>query len=356
MTESSETIYGMLDSLPGAWYPRPGTVPGQWQDELSLLLHSHIGKQNHPGEDSALPSPAHLPYNAGPCHFLLYYAPPPNVPFIIFGQRAVLFASFTGKRHDGLMISSPFPVEGTAYLADIRTLLSHPTMHDLLADAEIGGFLLRDADEGTVRELRTGAAKELGADVFRLRSLREIRYSVYDVGRALDMSGGAYGNLRWHINRFRSSGHHVESRSLGDVSEPVVHLIGQWRTMAIHERKFSYADVRSDRFGARHMGGIPEVLSRVLVVDRKAAAVNMGYPLGFSDAPSVFAHAVGICDLTIPHLSEYAQIDFWKRVKDAGYDFINDGPSWRRGLEVYKKKYRPVLTKRYYWARLDILP
>lgn len=97
-----------------------------------------------------------------------------------------------------------------------------------------------------------------------------------------------------------------------------------------------------------------DILARILKIDGKIAAVNIGYSLGIFSHQNVFAHAIGISDLSIAHLAEFAQYDFWKQVHQAGYQYINDGPSWRRSLEVYKSKFRPIAKKRYYWATLSL--
>ena len=98
-----------------------------------------------------------------------------------------------------------------------------------------------------------------------------------------------------------------------------------------------------------------DVLSRVLKIDGKIASFNLGYPLGLNEKTNVFAHAIGIADITIQRLAEYAAIDFWKIVKNQGYKYINDGPTWRKGLVDFKKKFGAINRKRYYWATISIV-
>jgi hypothetical protein len=240
----------------------------------------------------------------------------------------------------------------------------------LLHTKKIKNILLRDIDEQFANALRKKNSQK-----YRLSSLKEVNYCIYDVHSTLALHGRGFSNLRWRLNQFNKSKHRVEHIPLSESREQVIHLIGQWRKQALRDRGFSYVDMRSDRFGAgffenpasdtareieradRKANSIitDKVISRVLKVNGKTASFNLGYPLGFDSNTVVFAHAIGISDISVPGLSEYAQMDFLRMLREAGYGYINDGPTWRKGLAVYKDKFRPVLRERYYWAAMKIL-
>jgi hypothetical protein len=226
--------------------------------------------------------------------------------------------------------------------------------------------LLRDISDEIVNILRDNLEKF----VFSLDSLKQLSYAIYDVKNTLGLKGSSFANLRWHLNKFDRKNHTIEVVDSKKEIASAVHLIGKWRRQAIKQRGFSFADVRSDKLGinllaqlketdifrSMHQGhvGLPSVIARVLKVDGTIAAVNIGFPLGIFEKQHVVAHAIGINDLSISHLAEYAQFDFWKQIDREGYRFVNDGPSWKRSLEIYKKKFRPIAKKRYYWATLSL--
>ena len=312
-----------------------------------------------------------IPYNVSPFHFIIYYASPPNYPFVVFGDDAVMFGSFGGKRNDSLSVSFPVYRDVEAATKALDCFLGTSEIKSLLRSKEIKNILLRDIDE----QFANAILKNNYSQKFSLKSLKEINYCIYDIHTTLALQGKVFSNLRWRLNRFNKGKHLVEHIPLSESREQVVHLIGQWRSQALKQRGFSYVDVRSDRFGAGFFensafdGSLEsqrpgekvnslktgKVISRVLKVDGKTASFNLGYPLGFHGESDVFAHAIGISDITIPGLAEYAQVDFWKQVSKKGYGFINDGPTWRKGLAVYKDKFRPVMRERYYWATISVV-
>ena len=146
------------------------------------------------------------------------------------------------------------------------------------------------------------------------------------------------------------------------VRQPLLHLFGSWRRHAIKNRGFSFSNLESDKIGAKLiillntqqtskniLFNNNPLFYRILKVNGQVSSFHFGFPLEFSDHPNVFAHAIGISDVTIPHLSEFSQIDFWKYIQSQGFQFVNDGPSWKKSLALYKMKYRPFQINNYYW-------
>ena len=136
-------------------------------------------------------------------------------------------------------------------------------------------------------------------------------------------------------------------------------------------RGFSFADVHSDKYGAKLLSIINDysnkkdtkepinlyndrIFYRILEIDNCISSFHLGYNIGFFNKSKFFAHAIGISDLTIPHLSEYAQIDFWKYIAQKGIRYVNDGPTWKNSLETYKNKFRPMEKQYLYWMTLSL--
>ena len=309
------------------------------------------------------PEPLQIPYNVSLFHFFIYYTYYPKYPFVTYVEDTLIFGAFTGRHYNKIDFSFPIFSNATTALNHLNHLLSIPVFNSLLKDNNVRRILIRDVSDNFVNSLRDDDKKYK----FKLESLRELNYATYDVNRTLDSTGIKFSSLRWHLNSFKKANHKIEVVSLNDSVKAVSHLIGQWRRKALKDRGFSYVNVRSDMLSVKLFGNTkknidiqdkceivcPEsVISRVLKIDGVIAAFNLGYPLGIFKKQDVFAHAIGISDISIPHLAEYAQYDFWKQIHKAGFSYINDGPTWRDDLEIYKDKFRPIEKKRYYWATL----
>ena len=308
--------------------------------------------------------PFEVRYSNSLHHFFLYFMPPPNYPFLLRIGNIILFGAFTGRHYTNLMISIPFSTSASETLNTVHHVFNHPRFSSFQDTISLRSILLRDIDHKVVNLIR----KETNLGPFHLQSMKQIRYNIYDVNKTLNLHGESYANLRWHLNAFHNAGHSIQVVPLEKIKKPVVHLIGQWRKDALQRRGFSWVDTRSDKQGIDLVTEEPDqsiitqiskdhptkntILSRILKIDGSIASFNLGFPLGILQTHPVFAHAIGIADTSIPHIAEYAQYDFWKLIKQHGYQYINDGPSWRNSLETYKEKFRPFLKKDYYWATL----
>lgn len=311
-----------------------------------------------------------LPYNASPFHFFLYYAYPPNIPFVIFGKECIIFGSFIGRRSNNIFLSFPFYKNTNTCINELNEFFSNSKIEFVLKKFNIKTVLLRDINERFANILLKHKKSEEQLNKFNLKSLKEMKYNIYDIDRTLKRSGKAFRNLRWHLNNFRRKKHKIEAVPLHKSVKNIIHLIGEWRRTALKERGFSYVNVSSDIFGAKLFGNpnyklknskldnkisYKDVLTRVLKIDGKVASFNLGYPLGLNKKSQIFAHAIGIADINIKGLAEYGAIDFWKVVKNNGYKYINDGPTWRKGLVDFKNKFGAIDKKRYYWATILLL-
>ncbi len=303
------------------------------------------------------------PYNYSILHFYLYYCAPPDIPFISVRNSTVFMGSFRGRHYDQLHLSMPEFESFNTALQDLKGFLSEDIFMEIFRNLKNRTILLRDIP-GTAGILLHKRAEEKNNGRFQLSKLKELNYNLYNLKKSMENRGREFSNLRWHLNSFKKEGHRVEAVPIHQYREEVEHLIGQWRSERLSSTNQSFFDIRSDKMAvalAHDLDGEDNVqdfhtpISRVLKVDGKVAAFNFGYPLGLFSESNVFAHAVGIADVKIPHLSEYAQMDFWKEVHDKGYLLINDGPTWRTELHRYKNKFRPEERMRFYWARMKIL-
>jgi len=326
-----------------------------------ITLYNFV-KELELSESNSKNKPQQIPYNNSIMHFLLYYCSYPKYPFIVNIEDTLIFGSFSGRNYNNLELSFPLFIKANSALENLNSFLSNPFLNSLLKKNNVKSILLRDINDDFVRIFRSNEQ----FFNFKIESLKELNYALYKVNKTLDLSGPKYANLRWHLNSFKKQNYKIEFLSIIDEVKPVIHLIGKWRSQAMKNRGFSFTDVSSDKKAARLVGeikkyasynkeiiGPSQIITRVLKVNGVVASFNLGYPLGIFKRQDVFAHAIGISDISIPHLAEYSQYDFWIQVKKAGYEYINDGPTWRHDLEIYKDKYRPISKTRYYWATLN---
>ena len=349
-----------LKLLPDIWSADSKSVNLETFESLKSFLSS-CNKANL--RDHSKTHPGQTPYQQSIFHFFLYYSYYPKIPFVIKTEKSFSIGSFYGREYDSIELSIPSISNALTALNDIEYLLYHHDFGSFIQEEKFFQVLLRDSSEEMVQYMRSSPNRFS----FGLSSLRELYYQIYDLNQTLGKRGKKFSNLRWHLNKFHRADHNIEVVYLSENVKPVIHLIGAWKKDAVKKRGFSYVNLRSDKLAARLFGNstkgstyssdeisFSDCLSRVLKVDGRIASFNFGYPLGFLQKENVFAHAVGISDLSIPHLAEYAQYDFWNQIKQHGYSFVNDGPSWRNSLELYKQKFRPIAKNRYYYATLKI--
>ena len=302
-----------------------------------------------------------ISYHQSIFHFLLYYAYYPKIPFIMHFQDQLLFGAIFGKNHSKLELSFPLLQDTQCSFNLLDQFVNDASIEHLLSNANITQVIFRDAPDEFVQKLRLSQSKRK----LEIKSVKEINYQTYDINRSLSLKGNEFANLRWHLNKFKKGKHTVESVVLSDHLKAVIHLIGAWKKNAITKRGFSFVNVQSDKQAARLFSTIAikelnesnnnhplvsDCLWSVLKIDGHIRSFHLGFPLGIFSKKPVFAHAIGITDLSIPHLAEYAQYQFWQQIRKQGYQFVNDGPSWRSSLELYKLKFRPIHKKRFYYV------
>jgi hypothetical protein len=174
---------------------------------------------------------------------------------------------------------------------------------------------------------------------------KQYRYFIYDVTDMVGLTGQRWKNVRQKVTKFERNYGKVKTKKLSSaISDHVVHFIGAWRTEALHERGFSYTQVDKNKFAARYYADkIDEknLWGYVYYVEGRVAAFHLMYRINDDAA----ANPIGLSDISIDGLAEYSQVHAWTQAAKAGIKYINDGPSWRKSLEQFKKKFNPVANQ-----------
>jgi hypothetical protein len=187
----------------------------------------------------------------------------------------------------------------------------------------------------------------------KIRGIKEFSYYLYDLDTLNDLRGNQWKNVRQRITSFegKQSKLKVEHLSTENCND-VVHFIGEWRRQLMKDRGYSYSNLEKNKAAAKYYSGkndFKNVWAMVYRLQGRVVAFQMLYRLGESAA----AHAIGLADTTINGLSEYTQIHIWKELRECGIRFINDGSSWRPGVEKYKKKFNPIKIQQVFECKIE---
>jgi len=305
-------------------------------------------------------------YSSSIIHYLLYYCSLPYPTFLAAIDTTLFFGVIIGKKSKAIHLHCQSNQSPRDQFLNIKNLLQTDLFSRIVKSNHISTLVLRDVNDQIVNYMRNKQETP-----FQFVSLKQIPFAMYDLKETLSMKGSRFSNIRWHLNKFEQANHTISIKSGKHMEKPLLHLIGKWRRHAIHQRCFSFADVHSDIFGAKIIDCIENksfdnfkkdiialkldnIFYRILEIDNQVVSFHLGYRLGFFKDSDVCAHAIGITDLSIPHLSEYAQIDFWRYIEGEKIRYVNDGPSWRKSLEVFKDKFRPIKKQNYFWMTLSL--
>lgn len=306
-------------------------------------------------------------YQSSLYHFLLYYCSRSQPVFFTVFNRTLFYGMILGKNSCALHLCSPSYASAEHLISDAFHLIENKLISKVINTFRITSITLRDVDDSVVTLLRNNIQKY----PIHITSIKRIPYAIYDLQKTLPLKGKEFSNIRWHLNKFNRANHTIKIRSAKNIEKPLLHLIGKWRRQAIHKRGFSFADVTSDKYGAHLLESISNasldvrnddcrfinhnnLFYRILEIDNQISSFHLGYQLGFLRHSDMCAHAIGITDLSIPHLAEYAQIDFWTYMANKGIRYVNDGPSWRKSLEIFKQKFRPIEKQNSYWINISL--
>jgi hypothetical protein len=177
---------------------------------------------------------------------------------------------------------------------------------------------------------------------FEVKNIKEFNYYIYDLNQLGDLSGNRWKNVRQKIARFNRSYPKLKIEHLTpENSESVVHFIGAWRRYLLSSRGHSYANLEKNKFAMKYYSDkndFKNIWATIYKLKNRVVGVQLLYRLGIDSA----AHAIGLADANFPGLAESTQVDIWNTLLDHGIRYINDGASWRQGLDRYKRKFNPV--------------
>jgi hypothetical protein len=142
----------------------------------------------------------------------------------------------------------------------------------------------------------------------------------------------------------------IEKLSTENCSK-ALHFIGNWRRDLLDKRGHSYVNLEKNKFAVKYYASkndFKNIWGTIYKLYGRVVAVQLLYKLGENSA----AHAIGIADTEFSGLAEVTQIDIWNKVHECGIRYINDGASWRPGLERYKRKFNPISGQRVFECKL----
>ena len=187
-----------------------------------------------------------------------------------------------------------------------------------------------------------------------LKNIKEFKYYIYDLRSIARLAGRCWKNVRQKIATFNKnhSGLSMEPLSMKNATD-VVHFIGEWRRQLLNKRELSYSNLEKNKFAALYYSDKNDsknVWASVYSLDGRVVSFQLLYRLGENTA----AHTIGLADTSINGLSEAAQLDVWERLNDHGVRYINDGASWRPGLDRYKQKFNPIGSQQVFECKVSI--
>jgi hypothetical protein len=185
-----------------------------------------------------------------------------------------------------------------------------------------------------------------------IKNIKEFNYWIYDLDKLNSLRGIKWKNVRQKISAFQKDNPKLKIEPLGKSNyKDVIHFIGAWRRTLLSNRGLSYANLEKNKFAAHYYADkndFTNIWSTVYRLSGRVVAVQLLYRLGTNSA----AHAIGLADTSIPGLSETTQINIWEQLHKQGIRYINDGPSWRTGLDRYKRKFNPVSAQQVFECKL----
>ena len=255
-------------------------------------------------------------------HYCLYYDNGYHHGYKFYDGHVLIPFSTSGSSYQTLRVSRPWG--GSSQFSQIETYVSFLDSLQKLSHRRI-----------EIRDLPLHISNSL-----ELEKKKQFRHLIYDLSTPLELTGHEWSNVRQKITHFQKAHPKVRVEKLNpENATAVVHFISEWAKNARSMRGFSYTDTTKDRYAARTYSREPreDVWATVYKIEGRVVSFQLLYSIG-SDAA---AHAIGLAAGWIPGLSEYAQWDTWRRARERGIRWINDGYSWRRSLTDYKEKFNP---------------
>ena len=186
----------------------------------------------------------------------------------------------------------------------------------------------------------------------KIRNIKEFNYYIYDLASLGDLHGNRWKNVRQKIRAFNREYPKLKFERLSTMNyNETIHFIGSWRKQLLDQRGYSYSNLEKNKFAAKFYSDnsdFKNIWAMVYKLSGRLVAFQLLYRLGANSA----AHAIGLADTEIRNLSEFTQMHIWSEVKRAGIRYINDGASWRIGLEKYKQKFNPISCQKIFECKI----
>jgi hypothetical protein len=266
----------------------------------------------------------------------LYFNSGQYLGFKLHDDNILLIFAITKKKKPHLTLFKPFDQRSMERIPDIIINLSTITGNQIQMVC---------LDNESLNELK----RLVGVDV---KNIKEFNYYIYDLDMLGDLAGNRWKNVRQKINNFNTKYPKLKIEKLGPENyNNVLHFIGQFRRELLDNRGHSYANLEKNKFAVQYYldkNDFRNIWSTIYKLQGRVVAVQLLYRLGENSA----AHAIGLADTEFTGLAEAAQIDIWRKVYDCGIRFINDGPSWRPGLDRYKRKFNPIHYQRVFECKI----
>ncbi len=161
-----------------------------------------------------------------------------------------------------------------------------------------------------------------------------------------DLKGGQWKKLRNLINRVTKN-HRVEMVDAGDVrKDELKGIVSKWAKLR-NQTGFAVNRKYSNRTDYDHYLRLVDLdfagctFAKAVKVDGKAASLTVGWEI--PNRKGEYYSGIGVYDLSIPHLGEYANWSDLAMLKGAGYAEVNFGGS-PKSLLQFKMKFKPART------------
>lgn len=160
---------------------------------------------------------------------------------------------------------------------------------------------------------------------------------VYEIGDTLSLEGHRLKTLREKVNRFRSEN---DLKEICPTPAIIDKVFASWKKTT---------ELKEDQlWGMEERIEITKQLDDITLTAYELNGEPVSIQGAFYTSSTTASHFLGICSKRIPGLNEVAQLEFWKQLHSQGIELVNDGPTWDRGLESFKKKFKPVKTFRLF--------
>ncbi len=185
-----------------------------------------------------------------------------------------------------------------------------------------------------------------------IKNIKEFKYYIYDLQTLEGLRGNRWKNVRQKVTAFNKKYPKLKVERLSEENfYNVIHFIGEWRRQLLTSRKLSFSNLEKNKSAASYYSDkndFKNVWATVYKLSGRVVSFQLLYRLGEDSA----AHAIGMADTGLSGLAEAAQVDVWREVLGSGIRFVNDGASWRPGLDRYKRKFNPISVQKVFECKI----